>query len=173
VHEAAPEIEATAIVAAPREAVFEFLSDLSNHWRLVDRFVEVMSVDGDAGLVQLRGPLGVHRTVRTHVLRTDAPRELEGVAELSGGTRARVRWTLSQAGDATCVRLTAEVLSASLLDRLLLALGARAWMQRRLSFGLERLASATLPQSPPRAAGTAPPIPSPPDPAYRSAGGSW
>jgi uncharacterized protein YndB with AHSA1/START domain len=172
VREAAAEIEATAVVPATPEEVFEFLSDLSNHWRLVDRFVEVVSVDGDSGVVRLRGPLGVRRTVRTHVLQTDRPRALEGVAELSGGTRARVSWALSPEHGATRVRLTAEVLSASRPDRLLLALGGRAWMRKRLAFGLERLASATLPRSQRRAAGIAPPSPSRPDPAYRSAGGS-
>ncbi len=71
--EAAAEIEATAIVPAAPEEVFEFLSDLSNHWRLVDRFVEVISLTGpdggppDSGVVRLRGPLGVRRTVHTRV----------------------------------------------------------------------------------------------------------
>ena len=138
--EAAAEIEATAVVPAPPEDVFEFLSDLSNHWRLVDRFVQVVSVDGDSGLVRLRGPFGVRRTVRTRVTAARAPDEIEGVAELSDGTRARVCWTLSAAGVAdTRVHLAAEVLSATPLDRLLLALGGRAWMRRRFAFGLSRL----------------------------------
>lgn len=137
---AAAEIEATAVVPAAPDEVFDFLSDLANHWRLVDRFVRVVSVDGDAGMVRLQGPLGVHRTVRTRVLRADAPREIEGVAELRGGTRARVCWTLSPSDDSTRVRLAATVLSASAFDRLLLALGGRAWMRKRFAFGLERLA---------------------------------
>jgi hypothetical protein len=136
---AAAEIEATAIVPAEPDEVFAFLSDLANHWRLVDRYVEVVAVDGDSGVVRLRGPLGVRRTVRTQVTTERSPSLIVGVAELSGGTRARVSWTLADAGAHTQVRLTAEVEEASLLDRALLALGGRVWMRRRFAFGLARL----------------------------------
>jgi uncharacterized protein YndB with AHSA1/START domain len=139
VHEAAAEIEATAVVPAPPEEVFEFLSDLSNHWRLVDRFVEVLSVDGDSGRVRLQGPFGVRRTVRTHVTSAEAPHLIVGVAELGSGTRGRVSWRLDAAGAGTRVRLAASVESASRFDRLLLALGGRVWMRRRFAFGLARL----------------------------------
>ena len=95
VGEAAAEIEATALVPAPPEEVFEFLSDLSNHWRLVDRYVEVISLTGpdggppDSGVVRLRGPLGVRRTVHTRVTAAHSPRLIIGTAELGPGTRAK------------------------------------------------------------------------------------
>jgi hypothetical protein len=38
------DIEAAALVPAPPEDVFAFLSDLRNHWRLADRFVEVLTL---------------------------------------------------------------------------------------------------------------------------------
>ena len=79
---AGPPIEATAIVPAHAEELFSFLSDLSNHWRLVDRFVEVLSVDGSEGLVRLRGPLGVRRTVHTRGPAARAPALIGGTAEL-------------------------------------------------------------------------------------------
>jgi uncharacterized protein YndB with AHSA1/START domain len=141
---AAAEIEATAAVAAPPDVVFEFLSDLSNHWRLVDRYVEVIELSGappDRATVRLRGPAGVRRTVHTRVTDSHAPTLIVGEAELSGGTRARVSWTLAQDGGpgSTLVRLAARVEAATALDRLLLALGGRAWLRRRFGFGLERL----------------------------------
>jgi hypothetical protein len=139
VRAAAAEIEATAVVPVEPEEVFAFLSDLANHWRLVDRFVEVLAVDGSAGVVRLRGPLGVRRTVRTQVTTEQSPSLIVGVAELSGGTRARVSWTLVDAGAGTQVRLAAEVEEASSFDRALLALGGRVWMRRRFAFGLARL----------------------------------
>jgi hypothetical protein len=145
-------IQAAALVPASQQEVFEFLSDLANHWRLVDRFVDVIELNGapgrapDTGVVQLRGPLGVHRTVRTRVTASRAPASLDGIAEVGARTRARVSWTLS-AGRAglTEVRLEAEVLDAAPLDRLLLALGGELWLRRRLAHGLERLAERFAP----------------------------
>jgi polyketide cyclase/dehydrase/lipid transport protein len=146
VREAPAEIEATAIVRASPEEVYDFLDDLANHWRLVDRFVEVIELDGppdgppDSGLVRLCGPLGVRRTVRTRVTAARRPRLIIGTAELGDHTSARVSWTLAGRLGQTRVRLAAEVEQAGALDRLLLALGGRAWLRRRFAFGLEALA---------------------------------
>jgi hypothetical protein len=143
VREAAGEIEAVALVPAAPEEVFDFLSDLANHWRLVDRFVEVLSLEGappDRAVVRLRGPLGVRRKVHTHVTAARSPRLIIGVAELGDGTRAIVSWTLAGRLGQTRVRLAAEIEHASGFDRLLLKLGGRVWLERRFAFGLERLA---------------------------------
>jgi hypothetical protein len=145
VREAAAEIKATAVVPATPEEVFDFLSDLANHWWLVDSYVEVIELRGpdgdtpDSALVRLRGPLGVHRTVNTRVTARRSPRLIIGVAELGEGTRARVSWTLGRSGGDTRVQLLAEIEYATALDRLLLALGGRAWLRRRFAFGLGRL----------------------------------
>jgi uncharacterized protein YndB with AHSA1/START domain len=139
------EIEAEALVPASPEEVFEFLSDLDNHWRLVDRFVQVVELEGpdgqpaNGGVVRLRGPLGVRRTARTRVTAAKAPRLLIGTAELGERTRGRVSWTLAGRLGQTRVRLAAEVEHADPLDRLLLRLGGRAWMRRRFATALERL----------------------------------
>ena len=149
---AAAEIEATAVVDAPPDVVFDFLCDLGNHWRLVDRLVTVVSLEGDPpdrAVVRLRGPLGVRRTVHTHVTASRAPRLLIGVAEM-GETRALVSWTLApHLGRHTRVRLAAEVERAGTLDRLLLACGGRAWMRRRFGYGLTRLAERFQPKPAP------------------------
>jgi uncharacterized protein YndB with AHSA1/START domain len=181
VREAAGEIEAVALVPAAPEDVFAFLSDLANHWLLLDRQVEVLELDGmppDSAVVRLRGPLGVRRTVHTHVTAARSPRLIIGIAELGDGTRARVSWTLASRLGQTRVRLAAELEHASGFDRLLLALGGRVWLSRRFAFGLERLAERfateppTLERSLPPAERSAPPSPSRPGPAYPSAGGS-
>src|ERR687886_521910 len=58
------DIEAAALVPAPPEDVFAFLSDLRNHWRLADRFVEVLTLEAsdgeraDGGRGRGRGPPG-------------------------------------------------------------------------------------------------------------------
>ena len=179
VREAAGEIEAVALVPAAPDQVFDFLSDLANHWRLLDTHVDVLELDGsppDRAVVRLRGPLGVRRTVRTHVTAAREPRLIIGIAELGDGTRALVSWTLAARLGETRVRLAADVEHASAFDRLLLRLGGRVWLERRFAFALDRLIGrftpTTPPQSPSQDGNTAQPSPSPPGPAYRSAGGS-
>ena len=136
------EIEAAALIPAPPEEVFEFLSDLGNHWRLTGRHVEVLSLNGDGtgGSVRIRGPLGLRRTAETTVTAARNPRLMIGAAELSSGTRARVSWTLAGRLGQTRVRLAATVDHASPLDRLLLALGGRRWLSGLFERTLERLA---------------------------------
>jgi uncharacterized protein YndB with AHSA1/START domain len=182
VREAAGEIEAVALVPAAPEEVFAFLSDLANHWRLLDTHVDVLELDGsppDRAVVRLRGPLGVRRTVHTHVTAAREPRLIIGVAELGDGTRALVSWTFAARLGETRVRLAAEVERATAFDRLLLALGGRIWLTRRFGFALDRLTErftspqpTTSPRPQPPAGRSAPESPSPPGPAYPSAGGS-
>jgi hypothetical protein len=149
-------IEAAAVVPAPRDAVFGFLSELENHWALEERFelVRLTSSNGDApdgGRVRIRGPLGMGRTAFTRVVSVEPPARLAGTATLGRRTRAEVSWTLSDArGCTTLVRLSAVVAAAGPLDRLLLAVGGRAWLERRFAALLarlsERLAGAVLPE---------------------------
>jgi hypothetical protein len=82
----------------------------------------------------------VRRTVRTRVTAARRPRLIVGTAELGEHTRARVSWTLAGRPGHTRVHLAAEVEHADALDRLLLALGGRAWLRRRFAHALEALA---------------------------------
>jgi uncharacterized protein YndB with AHSA1/START domain len=136
------DIEAAALIPAPPEEVFEFLCDLSNHWRLTDRHLSVVELNGDSdgATVRLKGPLGLRRTVHTHVTASRRPRLMIGVAEIQDGTRARVSWTLAGRMNQTRVRLAADVEHAAPLDRMLLALGGRIWMRRMFRHALARLA---------------------------------
>ncbi len=142
----APEIRAKQLVGASEGEVFDFLADLENHWLLADRFIEVLSLergaDGRAlgGRVRMRGPLGVRRTAATRVLAAERPQQMAGVAELGGETRASVTWTLTGSDDGTQVRLEAAVERTGRLDRLLLLLGGRSWLELRFAGVLERLA---------------------------------
>ena len=136
------EIEATALVPAPPDDVFDFLGDLENHWRLTGSRVQVLGLNGErnGASVQIRGPLGLRRTARTKVTASRSPRLILGVAELPGGTRARVSWTLAPHSRETRVALVAEVEHATVLDRFLLAVGGRRWMAHMFDRSLERLA---------------------------------
>jgi hypothetical protein len=62
-----------------------------------------------------------------------------GSAAVGDGTRAEVRWKLSEDGVGTRTELTAHLLSASRRDRLLWAAGGRLWMRRRLQRALAGL----------------------------------
>ena len=139
-------ISAHATVPAPPQAVFAFLSDLENHWALADRFIEVLTLergpDGVAhgGQVRMRGPLGLMRTATTRVVETHPPSSMAGTADLSGGTKARVRWSMSATEGGSRVELSALVEQAALGDRLLLAVGGGVWLRRRFARILETLA---------------------------------
>jgi uncharacterized protein YndB with AHSA1/START domain len=132
-------IEAQATVHAPSAEVFAFLSELGNHWRVADRFVEVVSLDPDGGVVRVSGPLGLRRTAVTRVERMEPPHRIVGSARIGRHTRARVSWILAQSAEITHVRLAAELESASPLDRFLIAFGGRRWLARRFASALTRL----------------------------------
>jgi Polyketide cyclase / dehydrase and lipid transport len=140
------EIRTSGVIAAGPGAVFEFLADLRNHWRLTSRWVRVLDLTGPdhgptGGWVELRGPMGLRRRLRTTVIERKRQRHITGVAVLQPRTRARVVWRLEANGSAqTTVRLEAMILSCGPLDRLLLAVGARRWLRRRFDGTLRQLA---------------------------------
>jgi hypothetical protein len=133
------QVAASRVVAASPEAVFTFLSDLANHWKLTGRWVEAIAIEDSNGSVRIHGPLGLRRTARTTVVDATPSQVMHGTAELSGGTVARIAWDLSEDAGGTFVRLTADVEHAALRDRLLLAVGGRAWVARHFEGILARL----------------------------------
>lgn len=87
----------------------------------------------------MRGPLGLSRIARTRVLSADEPRELRGRAEIGPDTVGAVRWTIEPSGGGSRVTLSAEVESAGLVDRAILALGGRRFLQRGFGEALAQL----------------------------------
>ena len=134
-------IEATISIPAAPEELYARLAKLENHWALADRWVEVVSLngDGDGGLVKLNGPFGLNRTAETTVDRLEPPRLIEGTARIGDQTVGRVSWALTGEGDGTRVTLRAEMVQASPLDRLAWSTGGRHWLESRLRVTLERL----------------------------------
>jgi uncharacterized protein YndB with AHSA1/START domain len=135
-------IEAARRISHPPDRVFEFLSDLRNHWRLDERTFELEDVGETTGVIRLRGPLGISRTVRTRVLETERPSRLAGRADLRGGTVGLVSWEIRPDGAGARVRLSAEVAEASVADRVLLALGGEPWLSRLFERALANLETA-------------------------------
>ena len=146
------DIEAAATVPARASDVFAFLADLANHCLVADRLIEVVMLEGPpgartGGIVRLRGPIGVRRTARLRVLTAEAPRYINGAAEIGERTVATVRWLLDRRGADTSVSLSAWVERAGLLDSVLLAVGARRWLSRRFEDTLNRLVATLRPKN--------------------------
>jgi carbon monoxide dehydrogenase subunit G len=135
-------VNARQLIPAEPEQVFEFLSDLENHWQLADGAISVVHVEpGDGGRVRMRGPLGVRRTAETSLDHIDPPRALAGSARVGSRTHAHVKWELEPHGAGTSVTLSAHVEDASLLDRLLLTAYGRSWLESRFHRILSTLAT--------------------------------
>jgi len=126
-------------VPHPPDVVFEFLSDLRNHWRLEPHFLELEDVHADGGRVRVRAPLGISRVARTSVVAAERPSLLRGLAELGRSTRGAVRWEIGPAPVGSDVRFSAVVERASPLDRILLACGGRWWLRRIVVAAVQRL----------------------------------
>ena len=121
------------------EAVFEFLSDLRNHWRLEPHFLELENMRPEGGRVRVKGPFGLSRVARTSVVSATRPTLLRGKAELGRRTEGAVSWEVAPVAGGCSVRFTAQVVRASLLDRLLLALGGRRWLGLIVHRAVDRL----------------------------------
>jgi uncharacterized protein YndB with AHSA1/START domain len=134
-------IAASRTISAPPERVFDFLSDLHNHWRLEPHLVELehLDPDGDGGRVRLRGPFGLGRTALTRVEKGVPGSRLRGRADIGRGTVGRVAWDIEPAGGGSRVALSAVVERAGLLDRLILGLGGRRYLRQILARTLENL----------------------------------
>ena len=142
-------ITAEALLPRSPDDVFPYLADLSNHWQLGDRFIEVESLERSAdpgadgaatgGRVRIRGPLGFTRTAVTRITAIDPPERITGTARVGPRTTAEVRWILSPGLGRTHVRLEAQLETASAIDRVLLACGGRAWLRRRFARVLGQL----------------------------------
>ena len=131
-------IAARRHVPRPRGELYALLADLRRHWDLAGRWVEPLELRQDGGTVRVRGPLGLHRTIVTTLTDAREPECVAGEARI-GATRAAISWLLEPAAGGSVVTLRAEVVEAAALDRALLALGGRRWMERRFDATLERL----------------------------------
>lgn len=132
------EITARRRVARPREELYARLAHLPGHWELAGRWVEPIELNDTGGVVRVRGPLGLRRTIRTTLVDLRAPECVAGVAQL-GATAAAIRWDLEADGDHTIVTLSARVERAAPLDALVLVLGGARWLRGRFGATLQRL----------------------------------
>ena len=138
-------VSAETTVAAPSERVFGFLADLDRHRHLTDGGIEILALDGPAGArtggtVVLRGPAGLERRARTRVAGAGDGR-LWGTAVTDNGTEAQLEWSIRPATAGTEVAVRMRVRPNHWSDRLLLRLGGRRWLARRMDAAVRRLAA--------------------------------
>jgi hypothetical protein len=142
-------ISCERVIERPAADVYEYLSDLSKHWRLLgDSLVEANLNDSrDHANLVVRVPwLPVRRRIDTRVDETVAPELLRGTAR-AGATTASIEWRISAPGGETDgkdmsrsnVRFSAGIHPGNAIDSVLVRI-ADGWLHRRCDIVLESLA---------------------------------
>ena len=141
------EVTVSTVISAPREQIFDFVSDLAARPAFTDHFMRdyrlarVNSVGlGAASRFQLRAPFG-KEYAELSITEVDRPRRI--VEEIRVGRRGRNRslavYDFSSEGrNVTRVELTTFSEPATVVDRLR-QLGAAGWIRRQTSKQLNRL----------------------------------
>ncbi len=143
-------ITSSVLVDRPREEVYEYLSDIANHWEFTDHHLrEVhMTREDTYGLgagMRFRQPTPLNRFDWAELTITDMEPQRRIVEKGRGGKYNRIRsvvvWLLEPAGAAsTRVTLTYETQPKYPSDRLIEALG-RGRVKRGQRKALKRLRS--------------------------------
>lgn len=138
-------VSARRAIAANPKQLFNFLSDIENHWLIAEGFVESLPSELTGGVhvreVRLRGPLGLRRKARTCVLLSHAPRLIVGRAVVGRRTVARISWVLARGpSGSTDVELSAVIERLGALDGLVLLLGGKRLLEGHFEGALRLLA---------------------------------
>jgi hypothetical protein len=135
----------TRMVAADGDVLRGFLLKPANQWRLVASFADVVALEpaGDRCDAQLRLPLGMGLHASVHVKPSRKGRLLTAELRFGRGTVAWATWILTPGRGTTEVDLAVQLESRSLATRLVLLLGGRRWIARRLAMALAALRART------------------------------
>ncbi len=136
-------------IAKSREQVFEYLADIANHAEFTDHYLvdwhltrEDPYGKGAGARFRVKAPLSRFSWADVTFAEIQPPFRI--VERGRGGKYNRIRmlgtYTLSPgAGGTTKVEYTLETLPVMLSDRLLEALGGRAWSRRQAAKAMRRL----------------------------------
>jgi uncharacterized protein YndB with AHSA1/START domain len=140
-------VEAT--IARPREEVFEYLADISNHAEFTDHYLvdwhltrEDPYGTGAGARFKVKAPLNRFPWADVTFAEVQPPHRI--VERGRGGKYNRIRmigtYTLDHGpGGTTRVQFTFETEPVMPSDRLMDALGARAWTKRKAARAMRRL----------------------------------
>jgi carbon monoxide dehydrogenase subunit G len=131
-------------IAAPRDQVFDFVSDMANRVAFMDHYLKDFRLaranstgTGAAARYRIKG-----KWAGTSIVECDRPQKIveEGSAGRFGRTKLLVVWTFQEdGGERTRVELEARTEPGARVEALGEALGARGWLQRQSKKALERL----------------------------------
>lgn len=137
------------VVSAPREQVFDYIQDIANHPEFTDHYLvdwhltRMNSVGQGAGArFRVKAPGNRFSWGDVTFAEVQRPHKVVEVGRTGKNNRVRTLgvWELDPAaGGSTRVRFTVETLPATLSDRLLEGLGARALTRRNNQRALHRL----------------------------------
>jgi uncharacterized protein YndB with AHSA1/START domain len=141
------EVTVSTVISAPREQVFDFVSDLAGRPAYTDHFMHDYRLArvnpvglGAAARFRLHAPLG-KQYAELEIKEADRPRRI--VEEVRWGRRGRNRSVAvyeftPESGGSTRVELTTYSEPATLVDRFR-EIGAAGWVRRQTKKALERL----------------------------------
>jgi uncharacterized protein YndB with AHSA1/START domain len=142
-------VTVSIVISAPRELVFDYLQDIANHAEFTDHYLvdwhltRIDSVGRGAG-ARFRAKVPGSRFSWGDVTFVEVDRPYRIVEAGRGGKNNRVRTLgvydlLPGEAGTTRVRFTLQTVPATLSDRLLEGLGARAFTRRRNARAMHRL----------------------------------
>jgi uncharacterized protein YndB with AHSA1/START domain len=140
-------VEQRITISAPREAIFEFLLDVSNRVAWMDnivsdyRLTRVNSVGAGAGAAfKIDSPLFPQRA-ENQIVEVEAPRRILERARIGrwGRTTGFTEWELVDNHGTTEVNVASWTVPGIRWDGFREALGARPWFKRQSAASLKRL----------------------------------
>jgi uncharacterized protein YndB with AHSA1/START domain len=142
-------VTTSVIIDAPRERVFEYLEDLANHPEFTDhylvdwRLTREDSVGRGAGArFRIAAPGNRFGWGDVTFVEVEAPRRIVEAGRSGKGNRIRTLGVYELAEGihgTTRVQFTLQTESAVLSDKIMQALGGRAWVKRKNAKALRRL----------------------------------
>jgi uncharacterized protein YndB with AHSA1/START domain len=139
------------LISAPREQVFDYLQDIANHAEFTDhylvdwRLLREDSVGAGAGArFRVKAPASRFSWGDSTLAEVSRPHRIVEVGRTGKGNRVRTLGVYELApgpGNTTRVSFTLRTETDMLSDRILEALGQRAWLKRKNERALRRLRS--------------------------------
>jgi uncharacterized protein YndB with AHSA1/START domain len=140
-------VESRIVISAPREAIFEFLTDVSNRVAWMDHFlgdfrltrVNPVGVGAGAAFV-VDSPLFPQRA-EYQIVQAEPPRRLveRGRVGRWGRTTGWTEWELTDSYGSTEVTVRSWTEPGIRWDGIKEGLGARPWLKRQMGVSLRRL----------------------------------
>jgi len=139
----------STFISAPREQVFDYLQDIANHREFTDHYLvdwhltRLDSVGRGAGArFRVKAPGNRFSWADVTFVEVERPHRIVEAGRTGKNNRIRTLGVYELAPAAlggTSLRFTVQTMPATISDRLLESLGARAWLKRKTARAMRRL----------------------------------